>query len=391
MSHFTVTVCLPADSDQSIDERLADVLARWDENVSVAPYKSFEDGGPAEYWWVRSVRSGADSHAALTVKGAEGLARERIGSKLAADAIESHDWTRATRVVEEKRPEWAEDAAWAERLGQNPTWEDVVKLYNEKYHPGNELAIPCEVDPDEVDTERLHFDEETGRAYTWSRYNPDSKWDWWVIGGRWRNKFHAKPGVQASALILSDPHYTEQYIKNEADRPQKWAPNKGLRCDGGPKGLLDFESMRDEKAAEANALFDKWEAICAGTPHAEPWSHFRGLFELGELTIDQAREQYHAQPRVQACRDDEDLKWRDDVVAEFFSGRDEYVATARRDAVPGYALITLDREWVAPGRMGWFGMSTDEGADREVYKAKANEYLESLADDVLIVQIDCHI
>lgn len=382
MSHFTVTVCLPGERDnEKLEERLGDILAKWDENVSVAPYKSFEEGGPAEYWWVRSVRAGAEHH--------------RNGTGILPhypDDPHGFKHPRSSKYPEDvQRADYAEDAMWAEKLGEHPTWADVVACYNAKYHPGNELAIPGEVDADEVDTERLHHEAETDRAYTWSRYNPNSKWDWWVIGGRWRNAFHAKPGVQSSALIVSGPHYTEQYIKNEADRPQKWAPNKGMRCDGGPKGWLDFESMREEKAAEANALFDKWEAICADTPHAEPWSHFRGLFELGEMDIETARKLYHAQPRVQACRDDEDLKWRDDVVAEFFSGRDEYVATARRDAVPGYALITLDREWVAPGRMGWWGMSSDEAGDREVYKAKANEYLESLADDVLIVQIDCHI
>lgn len=29
--------------------------------------------------------------------------------------------------------------------------------------------------------------EEDGRLYQWSVYNPKSRWDWWVIGGRWSN------------------------------------------------------------------------------------------------------------------------------------------------------------------------------------------------------------
>lgn len=382
MSHFTVTVCLPDERDeQTLEDRLNEILAPWDENVSMAPYKSFEDGGAEEFWWVRSVREGAEHH------------RNSTGVKPHyPDDPHGLKHSGSSKYPEHvQRAEFADDAQWADKLGEHPTWETVVKLYNEKYHPDNALAVPGEVEPDEVDTERLHFDEETGRAYTWSRYNPESKWDWWVIGGRWRNSLHAKPGVQADLLVLSDRHYTERYLK-EGDEVQKWAPNKGLRCDGGPKGLLDFESMRAEAEAEANGEFDRWEKAIEGTPHAKPWSHFRGLFELGEITIDQARNLYGGQPRIEALRKDEHFRYADsDQLEAFELGREEYVATARRDAVSGYALITLDRQWMAPGRMGWFGMSSDGPGEREGYKVEANRYLDALADDVLIVQIDCHI
>lgn len=380
MSHFTVTVCLPEQRDtEKVEERLHDILAPWDENVSVAPHKNFEDGGAEDYWWVRAVRRGAEHH------------RNGTGVKphYPDDPHGFKHYGSSKYPEDVQRAEFADDAQWAEKLGEHPTWETVVRLYNEKYHPDNALAIRGQVESDEPD-DRLHFDEEAGRAYTWSIYNPESKWDWWVIGGRWRNSLHAKPGVQASALILSDPHYTERYLK-PSDEVQKWADNKGLRCDGGPKGLLDFESMRAEAEVKAHCEFDRWLRVTEGTPHAHPWSHFYGLFQLGELTIDGAREKYRAQSRVQALDADEDLRWRDNAIEEFGLGREEYVATARRDAVPGYALITLDRQWMAPGRMGWFGASSDGPGEREAYKVMANKYLDELADDILIVQIDCHI
>lgn len=380
MSHFAVTVCLPDERDnEKLDECLGDILAPWDENAAVAPYKKFEDGAAEDYWWVSSVRRGAEHH-----RNGTGLKPHN------PNMFASYSSEETRETPEQQREAFAEDAMWAEKLGEHPTWETVVQLYNEKYHPGNELAIPGQVEWDEVDTERLHFDEETGRAYHWSRYNPESKWDWWVIGGRWRNSLHAKPGVDASCLVLSEAHYTEEYLK-PGDEIQKWAPNKGLRCDGGPKWLLDFESMRTEAEAKAHAQFDRWLKVTDGTPHAEPWSHFYGLFQLGELTIDQARGLYRGQPRVEALDKDEDLRWHDNPIEEFGLGREEYVLTARRDAVPGYALITLDRQWMAPGHMGWFGMSSDGPGERGAYKVEANRYLDALADDVLIVQIDCHI
>lgn len=379
MSHFTVTVCLPDErATEKLDDCLNDILAKWDENVSVAPYKSFEDGGAEEHWWVGAVRRGAEHHRNGTgVK--PHFPDDPHGFKHPGSSGYPEDVQRA---------EYADDAQWAEKLGEHPTWETVVNLYNEKFHPGNELAVPGEVEWDDADYERLHFDDETGRAYTWSRYNPDSKWDWWCIGGRWRNSLHAKAGVQPSMLVLSDPHYTEQYLQ-PGDEVQKWGPNKGMRCDGGPKGLLDFESMRAEAEAKANERYDRWLKVTDGTPYAEPWSHFYGLFQLGELTIDQARNLYRGQPRIEAMGKAKDLEWLDNE--DFQVGREEYVATARRDAVPGYALITLDRQWMAPGHMGWFGVSSDGPGEREAYNVEANRYLDELADDVLIVQIDCHI
>ncbi len=343
MSHFTVTVCLPSGTDpEKIQATLDDIMERWNENCEVPPYKAFEDGAAEDFWWVSAGRDNPESES-------------------------------------------------AQILGEAPTtWAKVVEAYNKVYHPGNEIAIPGDEDPAESNEDRLILDEETGRAYTWSTRNPESMWDWWVIGGRWRNHFHAKQGVDASALILSEPHYTEKYLK-PGDEVQKWAPNNGLRCDGGPIGLLDFDSMRTEAANEAAERFGEWEKICADTPHAEPWTHFAGLAEFGELTWDQARDFYHSQPRVKKLAVHEKLRLRDNPIGEFMPGREEYIELARRAAVPAYALITLQREWVAPGRMSLFGMSSDEPGTRDAFKTAANKYLESLPDDVIVVQIDCHI
>lgn len=378
MSHFTVTVCLSADTT-NVEEALNGVLAPWDENRAVERYRDFEEGGPTDFWWVSSVRRGAEHH--------------RDGTGVLPHYPDDphgfkHDGQSSKYPEDVQRAEFADDAAWAQKLGDNPTWSDVVDCYNAKWGHGTALA---EAD-DQSDSETMYVDEESRRAFTWSTRNRDAKWDWWCIGGRWRNSLHAKQGVQASALIMSDPHYTEQYRK-PGDEVKKWAGN-GLRCDGGPIGLLDFESMRAEKAAEALDLFEQWEKVCAFTPHAEPWSYFYGLVKAGELDIDQARERYRIQPRIERARKNDDLKWYDDVVERFMPGKEQYIANARRDAVPGYALITLDGKWLAPGEMGWFGMSTDEPGTVDAYKTEANAYLEDLLvkdPEAIVVQIDCHI
>jgi hypothetical protein len=381
MSHFTVTVCLPAGTDpDKLDELLADVMERWNEGRRVESFRDYEEGPASEYWWASSCR-----RIALDYEKGEGIKPydpDQIG------------WSSASskQTPEEQREEQRKDHEWAVRLGVDPandgkaevTWAKVAELFNECYGHGSALALPG----DDSDSETLYYDAEEGRAYTVSTRNPESMWDFWVIGGRWRGKFHGRQGVGASALVIAPVHWSEQYSDTPYD---PIAPNNGLRCDGGPKWLLDLESVRQQAAREAGELFDKYLRCIDGTPHADPWSHFCYLAKLGEITWDEARSQYHEQPRIKAIGANEDLKWHDDPITKFMSGRDEYVAQERVAAVPGYALVTLDREWMAPGRMGWWGMSSDGPGEKHAYKVEANRYLDSLPDNAVIVQLDCHI
>jgi hypothetical protein len=43
--------------------------------------------------------------------------------------------------------------------------------------------------------------------YRLSTYNPQSKWDWWIIGGRWRGHFKVKPNMP---YILGDETWGEE-------------------------------------------------------------------------------------------------------------------------------------------------------------------------------------
>ena len=43
------------------------------------------------------------------------------------------------------------------------------------------------------------YEEETNRIYDWTTYNPNSRWDWWVVGGRWTGYMPLKAGAQVTA------------------------------------------------------------------------------------------------------------------------------------------------------------------------------------------------
>ncbi|HEX6681530.1 MAG TPA: hypothetical protein VF062_01960, partial [Candidatus Limnocylindrales bacterium] len=142
---------------------------------------------------------------------------------------------------------------------------------------------------------------------------------------------------------------------------------------------------------EANGRYDTWEKLAAEHPPAQAWSRFCDLAEVGEITWDQAREGYNRQPLVVAARKAFEEMFGPCPVDEFLPPREEYVASKRRGAVPGYALVTLEREWVAPGRMGWFGMSSDGPGEREGYHVAVNQYLGQVDAATVLVVLDCHI
>lgn len=339
-------------------------MDRWDEDRDVEPYRNYEDDTAAGFWWVQSVMRGAEHHR----NGTGVLPYDRDGIMFSP---------RSSRHTEdEQRARFAADADFAARIGDVPAWETVVPLYNEAFGYGRELA-----GQDDVPSSATLFHEvETDRAYTMSTRNPEGFWDYWRIGERWGNGYFLAKGPGAG-LIRS---------VNSWDSPKEALP--GVRADGGPKGLLDLDGMREQADAEAGGRFTRWQPLIAQWPESRPWAHFTGLADAGELTIAEARDRYHEQPILKAAENaglDDGLG---SPIEEFSTTREEYCLRARRSAVPGYALVTLDGEWVAPGKMGWFGMSSDGQGEREGYEIAVNAYLDDkVSDDDLIVVLDCHV
>lgn len=243
------------------------------------------------------------------------------------------------------------------------TWAAVAEAHNKAW----------------ADETPLLVDEESGRAYTMSTWNKQSTWDYWRIGGRWGGYFPFRP-EHRGLVVQGDGGW---------DSPDKRMPD---HCDGGPKLALDLARLREEKADAARKTWTSYQALVAGTPEAMPWSVFRdNISEGGGYTVEQARTEYHSQPRVQRIAASEDFRWHDDAISQFGQPEKLYVAKETARAVPGYALVTLDGRWMAPGKMGWFGMSSESDSDRIGYWETANAYIEALPDSAILVALDCHV
>jgi hypothetical protein len=211
-----------------------------------------------------------------------------------------------------------------------------------------------------------------------STYNPDSKWDYWRIGGRWGGQFPFRQEF-ASQVIMPERGW---------DSPEEI---KLLSCDGGPKRALDLAAMRDAAEEQARKTYATYHALVDHLPEALPWSSFADNISEGTgYTIDQARQEYRNQPRVQAVSGT-DFAWGEDVITKFSVPVDLYAEKARAGAVPGFALVTTDGRWMAPGNMGWFAITDANENTRISYWEAANAYVESLPDSAWLVVIDCHI
>lgn len=190
-----------------------------------------------------------------------------------------------------------------------------------------------------------------------NRTNPNKKWDWWRVGGRWGGSLKLKDGTKSDSAI---------------------------------KANIDFEGMRDEAGSEAAAARDKAEAALVAGGLAEKttwesWGHVRDVLNKGD--IEAARTFYHEQPAVQAVRKVFDNPFYS--VDQHLIPRDQYIQQARDGAAVFYAMVK-DSKWIAKGEMGWFGMSDDK-VSQEDWNREVNKMLDELPDDTLITVVDCHI
>lgn len=293
--------------------------------------------------------------------------------------------------------------------------------------------------------ENLEVAQRTEDGETWW-YNPKAKWDWHTIGGRWSGELRLRKDAAREDYDTGERSWTNE---NELATPGT--------CDLARIRALDLEGMRDAAGTKAVVDWNEYATVVHGTPQHLPWEMFADrveqaaksaprpkpdlekealdavLADLGladitaaealkksdpdrhshfldrarkELevvdagwqastyTVEKARADYAAQPRIAAIRAHEGYK------GFFFTGpedifdhldRLEYTQLQRAQAIPGYATLTHDGQWIEKGRMGWFGISDKTQDSTNAYLEQANTYLNSLSGDMWLAVVDCHI
>lgn len=226
--------------------------------------------------------------------------------------------------------------------------------------------------------EDLRWNDDKTEATLWSSRNPQSKWDYWVVGGRYNANFKVKPGAQSEDFRPSERHWSEEFGNT---------PDHANASNRARKSAIDFSAMIALRRASAEEAWTKLAEATRGIePPNESWDEVRARYE----DISDARKEYHAHPWHTAAR--QAGFW--DAFEDFCMSSDDpyaaYIARAEQMAVAGFYAIVKDGEWIARGNMGWFGMSDDKVAEEE-WRTKVGELIESLPDDTWLTTVDCHI
>jgi len=200
---------------------------------------------------------------------------------------------------------------------------------------------------------------ENGVLQRQTTYNPDSKWDWYVTGGRWKDMLLLKDGSKADEAYNYD---------------------------------IDWVGMDLFKGAAAEELIDKVLDAIRGLPMMESFAKVRERFDDSEEGVAKAREAYHGQPMMVALRESKvGMIWGDPVEIFCLDQPDPKAAyiKAAIDSTVGCYAVVKDGEWITQGRMGWWGMSSDDMSDAEWF-AKVRKLIDDNPSEYLTI-IDAHI
>jgi len=175
-------------------------------------------------------------------------------------------------------------------------------------------------------------------------HNPQAKWDWYQLGGRWTGFFKLKPTAKGT---IGD------FSLISSRRAETGTADQARKCD------IDFDGMRVEKFEEASKSYDEYES----------------RYEKGELKPGEA---YWVFGVENVGKD------ANDYIPE---SRERYIK--RVGSLTTFAVLK-DGNWYEKGNMGWWGMVSDEKGPG-VWVEEFNKLIDGLPDDTLLSLYDCHI
>ena len=207
-------------------------------------------------------------------------------------------------------------------------------------------------------------DSEKNRYGYW--HNPNGKWDWYLLGGRWVNFFKLKsgaPGLSGCGSLVSGGVAKSGYADSAFIKD------------------IDFASMRNEAAENAGDHWDEVHQVIAGREYPD----FEALVKEQGEDHRKARAIFWAHPVVLDVS--RKVGMVDGKVS--LSSRDGYVAKARETSVSVCAVLH-EGVWYERGEVGWWG-TVAEKIDEASWVLQLANLLEGLPENTRISLYDCHI
>lgn len=199
------------------------------------------------------------------------------------------------------------------------------------------------------------YDVELDKYGYW--HNPNAKWDWYQIGGRWAGSLLVtKQGQMDVATGKAEPNFSWGWDEESKEKVLSEA-----RVDSTLKKYVDIEAMEKPLRESASKCWDEWHA---------------GIKDLPEEDKEKRR------------WIDKNLGWMttiQDIERITTMSKEEYVACMSNWAP--YALL-WNGKWYEKGTMGWFAISTNEESN---WSAQFKELWKEIPEDAQVTMVDCHI
>lgn len=182
--------------------------------------------------------------------------------------------------------------------------------------------------------------------------NPNAKWDWYVLGGRWRDFFRLRNGGCASQALKRD---------------------------------IDFQGARAAAEQEAGQEYDRARQIIEA--HGEGFREHDELLEEGKRNGTSEADVWDLYRKQPLLNHWEDFWWT--TPKDFAVDRETYIRQAANRACGTFSFL-LNGEWHERGEMGWWG-SVRKARDEDEWNDLFWRTIDGLPDDTLLSLYDLHI
>lgn len=222
------------------------------------------------------------------------------------------------------------------------------------------------------------------------RTNPEKKWDWWQIGGRWSGLLLPKPGTESESYrgspgvlgTINDESGVDVAMKSNVDWERMSRRGCARRRAGVEEALVKVGSATGKTREQ---LLEIHRCAC------EAWPAVKSGYGGGVSFYDYLQSLPEGNP-VRVARELKLWHGFDALVSEYGAGVPETepdpVAWANKPEPFSCFAMLRDGRWMERGTMGWWACVSNENSDHDAEFAAA---LADVPDDHWLTVVDCHI
>lgn len=338
MSHFSLTVIVPQVDPanpitlDTVEDQLATILAPYDEETEEMEYREFDDR-------TDEAKAGYETDTMRVVRFPDGTIH----------SIYDRAFTDRFYIYDDQIYQFRDDRRTQDKLQTDASRAiELVNDYPVKSWYSSFEAY-CE--------EHCGFVKNDDGLWGYT-HNPNAKWDWWVIGGRFTGDFLVRENLQ-DCIISRDRN------GNEYDR----APVGYKFVDGARKKDICWDLMKQLAVEAVERGYQK----CV---NAYETKNLDGFGPLTRIVEDGIAGWGH-------------MLYRKGETLDEYKARNG-VTNVDRYMISTYAFVDRNGDWASSGDMGWFGISSNDKEER-VWNDELQKLMDDVQDDDYIVAVDCHI